>query len=159
MRAIFVIAAILLSVCSSGQSSNKEINEQVWKPFIKSFDQNDIGLFKSLHLPELIRVQTNEILNYETYMKGYASMFDQMKQKKSHYTIDLRFTRRVADSTRAFEEGFYKTSSILNGTERTGYGRFSVVLLKKEGRWKILLDADTNYGANEAAFLEAKAME
>ena len=159
MRIIIIITAILASLGTSGQTSNKEINEQVWKPFIKSFEQNDISLFKSLHLPELIRVQTNEILNYETYMKEYASMFEKMKQNNSHYTIALRFTRRVADSTRAFEEGYYKTSFLQNGTERAGYGKFSVVLLKKEGRWKILLDADTNAGANEGVFLEAKAME
>jgi hypothetical protein len=92
-------------------------------------------------------------------MKGYTSMFDRMKQNNSHYTIDLRFTRRVADSTRAFEEGFYKTSVVQNGNERSSYGKFAVVLLKKEGRWKILLDSDTNAGANEAAFMEAKAMD
>src|SRR5688572_18293718 len=108
MRFIFITLFFFITVGSFGQSSNKEINEQVWKPFIKSFGQNDIQLFKSLHLPELIRVQTNEILNFETYMKGYASMFEKMKQNNSHYTIDLRFTRRVADSTRAFEEGYYK---------------------------------------------------
>ena len=159
MRIIFFITTVFITLCSSGQSSNREINEQVWKPFIKSFEHNDIHLFKTLHLPELIRVQTNEMLNYETYMKGYTSMFEQMKQKNSHYTIDLRFTRRVSDSSRAFEEGYYKTSVMQNGTEMSGYGKFSVVLLKKEGRWKILLDSDTNAGANEAVFLEAKAME
>ena len=159
MRLIFIAVNVLITLGSFGQSGNKEINEQVWKPFIKSFDQNDIHLFKSLHLHELIRVQTNEMLNYETYMKGYTSMFEKMKQNNSHYTIELRFTRRVADSARAFEEGYYKTSFKENGTERAGYGRFSVVLLKKEGRWKILLDSDTSAGANEAVFLEAKSME
>jgi hypothetical protein len=159
MRILFIIFALFIHLYSSAQNSNKEINEQVWKPFIRSFDQNDIHLFKSIHLPELIRVQTNEMLNYETYMKGYTSMFEQMKQKNSHYAIDLRFTRRVADSTRAFEEGYYKTTVMQNGTERTGYGKFSVVLLKKEGRWKILLDSDTNAGANEAVFMEAKPIE
>src|SRR5687768_14130977 len=122
MRSIFISVAVLFTLASFGQTSNREINEQVWKPFIKSFDQNDINLFKSLHLPELIRVQTNEMLNYETYMKGYTSMFANMKKNNAHYTIDLRFTRRVADSTRAFEEGFYKTSVIQNGKERASYG-------------------------------------
>lgn len=159
MRHILIIIFLFVTYGAFGQSSNKEINEQVWKPFIKSFDQNDIQLFKSLHLADLIRVQSNEMLNYETYIKGYTSMFDKMKKNNSHYTIDLRFTRRVADSTRAFEEGYYKTSFMQNGTERAGYGKFSVVLLKKDGKWKILLDSDTSVGANEAVFLEAKPME
>src|SRR5688500_15970021 len=101
MRQFLLILCVFISLGTTGQSRNKEINEQVWKPFIKSFDQNDIQLFKSLHLPELIRVQTNEMLDFETYMKGYTSMFEKMKQNNSHYTIELRFTRRVADSARA----------------------------------------------------------
>ena len=159
MRLLFFTAAILFSLGLYAQDKTKEINEQVWKPFISSFEKNDINLFKSLHSPQLIRVQTNEMLNFETYMKGYTSMFADLQAKGRNYTIDLRFTRRVADSSRAYEEGFYKTSYVQEGKVRASYGRFTVVLLKTDANWKILLDSDTNAGATEAAFLEAKAME
>ena len=49
----------------------KEINEQVWLPFIKAFGSGDDELFRSVHSKEVMIVMQDDgtILNYEQYFK------------------------------------------------------------------------------------------
>lgn len=156
---LLLIIFSLLMVTPYAQWKNQEINEQIWKPFIQAFAQNDAALFKSLHSKEVIRVQMNDILDYEKYMVNSENMFQELKKKDEHMIIDFRFIRRLSNDTRAYEEGYFKTSSIQNGKERNFYGRFTVVLIKENGRWKILVDSDTSEGMNEQVFSSGKTME
>lgn len=140
----------------------KEINEQVWKTFIKSFNNNDDNGFKAVHSKDILRViqDDNTILGYDEYFKKQP---DSIKVKWGSWkkNIDLRFIQRIANSDKAFEVGFYKTTSTntSTGETRTGYGKFHVLLRKENGTWKILMDADANENTNEAVFLTGAPME
>jgi hypothetical protein len=58
----------------------------------------------------------------------------------------LRFIQRIASTDKAFEVGYYKSTSTntTTGEKRSGYGKFHVLLRKENGVWKILMDADAN---------------
>lgn len=140
----------------------KEINDQVWKPFIKTFNNKDGKGFSALHSKELIRVErdNNRLLSHEEYAKSAPdSASAQWKDWKNN--IELRFTQRIASADKAFETGYYKSSStnIKTGQTHTGYGRFHVLLRKENGVWKILMDADAKEDASETTFKAAKPLE
>jgi hypothetical protein len=73
----------------------------------------------------------------------------------------LRFIQRIAANGKAFEVGYYKTTSVdtTNGKTRIGYGKFHVLLRKENNIWKILMDEDANENTTEAVFQTGKAME
>lgn len=74
-------------------------------------------------------------------------------------SLQLRFLQRLADADRAFETGIYEYQRVDSvGKTAKFYGKFHVVLVKENDRWKIWLDADTAEGADEAAFLAARAL-
>jgi hypothetical protein len=56
---------------------------------------------------------------------------------------ELRFIQRIASNDKAFEVGYYKTTSTnkSTGEARTGHGKFHFVLRRENGTWKILVDA------------------
>jgi ketosteroid isomerase-like protein len=133
-----------------------EINVQVWEPFIKSFNSGDDESFKAVHSKDIIRVIQGDsrIIGYDEYFQKQP---DSIKAKWGSWKkdIELHFIQRIASNDKAFEVGFYKTTSTnkSTGETRTGYGKFHVVLRMENGTWKILVDVDANENTNEAGFL------
>jgi len=144
------------------ESIQKEINAQVWKPFIKTFNNGDDEGFKAVHSKDVIRVNQDgkQISGYDQY---FRTVPDSIKARWGKWSknIELRFTQRIDGNDKAFEVGYYKTTSKNNdtGETRTGYGKFHVLLRKENGTWKILMDADANDGTNDAVFQNGTPME
>ena len=150
---IFFIAGSLLA---HSQNYQKDINEQVWKPFIKSFNDGDHEGFKAVHSKDVLRVEqdNNKVLDYNQYFPNTPP------KRTGKNNIELRFIQRIASDDQAFEVGYYKsTHTSADGKTFTGYGKFHVALRKENGKWKILVDADARSDANEQTFSAAKAME
>ena len=139
----------------------KDINEQVWKPFITHFISGNKEGFRSVHSKKITRVEIDRgaVLDYEKYFPPIDTNSPQPK-RNSNRLFELRFDKRISNGTRAWESGYYKGTVMQDGKEpRSYYGRFFVVLEKEEGTWKILVDADTGKEANEENFNKASAME
>ena len=164
-RILLVLSTItIVSWSSLAQAENlqQQINEQVWKPFIKSFNNGDDEGFKRVHSFDVIRVEqdSKRIIGYDEYFKKIP---DSVRAKWGNLkkNIELRFIQRIAGNGKAFEVGYYKTTSTNTGTgeSRTSYGKFHVLLRKEKGVWKILMDADANEKTDEAIFQTGKSME
>ena len=165
MRKFLLIGAGLLGFgfCSSQTGSfQKEIDEQVWKPFIKTFNNDDHEDFKKVHSRELIRVMSddNQVLGYQDYLRPVDDSTKAKWGKWSHH-IELRFLQRIASDGKAFETGYYKTTAVNadKGEQRVSYGKFHVLLRKEQGEWKILMDQDAKEDADESKFLQAAPIE
>jgi ketosteroid isomerase-like protein len=147
---------------TQSDSLQKQINEQVWKPFISTFNSGDNEGFKAVHSKDVIRVSqdSKQIFGYDQYFK---KMPDSIKAKWNKWkrNIELRFIQRIASNGKAFEVGYYKTKSTdtTNGVTRTGYGKFHVLLRKENNTWKILMDEDSNDNTTEAVFQTGKPLE
>ena len=155
---------ILLSTDCLSQDRSKEINEQVWKPFIETFNNYKSDQFLALHSKDVIRSSrdSKELLNWDEYLKQQTYWDQQSIAKGSRRTLELRFTERIANGNQAIDIGIYKSTSINSkGESRSGYGRFHVVLRKESGIWKILVDTDSSEGntITEKDFLAARPME
>jgi hypothetical protein len=165
MKGLFFLTAILMTafhLFGQENMSIKDINEQVWRPFIKGFSTADDELFKSVHSKDIVRVEqdSKRILNYDIY---FARIPDSIKAKWSDWkrNIELRFIQRIASDNKAFEVGYYRSTStnIKTGEKRSGIGKFHVLLQKENGVWRIVMDADTAEGASEENFNRATPME
>ena len=163
IRTIF----ILTTACThflAAQNPQKAINEQVWTPFIKTFNENDTDGFMNLHSKDLVRSARDgkSVLNWDQYYANGKKSEERNKTSNRKRKIELRFTERMANEDQAVEVGIYKTSNILpDGSEQNYYGKFLVVLRKENGTWKILVDTDSSEGGtiDEKSFLAAKPME
>ncbi len=140
----------------------KQIDDQVWRPFIKSFNARDDEGFKAVHSKEVTRVEQdgNHVLGYDQY---FQKVPDSVKARwgKWKRNIELRFIQRMAGNDRAFDVGYYKTTNTnaSTGVSRSNYGKFQVLMRKENGIWKILMDADANEGTTEVIFQTGKPME
>lgn len=147
-KAILSLAVIVLLVNTS-QAQNKEHLEAintVWAKFYKAFETLDYALMAEIHSKELVRVSGGKrILDYDTYIKGYESSFQNSKDTNQTSHISLRFFERINTDFTASERGIYKL--VRNkGTdkERAYYGQFHVIFKNIDGEWKITLDYDSS---------------
>ncbi|GHM99736.1 hypothetical protein WSM22_12260 [Cytophagales bacterium WSM2-2] len=160
-----LIAAVLLitgDVAAQSDSLQRQINAQVWKPFVKSFNSRDDDGFQAVHSKDVFRVlqDDNWIQGYDEYFKKVP---DSIKARRGKWSrnIQLRFIQRIANNGKGFEVGYYKVTSVnaISGEKRINYGKFHVLLRKENGTWRILMDADANEKTDEMIFLSGKPIE
>ncbi len=158
----YVILIFLMSLAISGntQPEQSEINEQVWKPFITYFNENNTAGFMSVHSKDVVRSprDAKKVWNWEDYNKQQGLGDKEDIKEKRKRTLELRFTERIVNKDIAVEVGVYKTSY---GENQNYYGRFHVVLKKENGIWKILVDTDSTEGGTigEKEFLAAQPLQ
>lgn len=163
MKLVMMLLVIGLNLSIYAQSE-KEINDQVWKPFIESFNHHQSKEFLELHSKDVIRSprDSKRVLNWQQYLKQTTDGDNEDLNEKRTRTLALRFTERINNANQAIDVGVYKTTyRFANGETQTYYGRFHVVLRKEKGVWKILVDTDSseNNTVGEKDFLAAKPME
>ncbi len=148
-----------IAISGNAQSEQQEINEQVWKPFIKFFNENNTAGFMSVHSKDVVRSprDAKTVWNWEEYNTQQALGDKEDIKAKRKRTLELRFTERIVNKDIAVEVGVYKTSY---GENQNYFGRFHVVLKKESGIWKILVDTDSTEGGTigEKEFLAAQAL-
>jgi ketosteroid isomerase-like protein len=160
MKKVLLLLLSILFIEAHSQDYRQEINDQVWVPFIKTFNDYDAAGFLALHSKDLVRSSRDSktILTWEEYLRQQCRGDDQAKADNSKRTLELRFTEHIANATQAIEVGIYKTTNTNSkGESRSFYGRFHVVLRKENGGWKILVDTDSSEGdtIGEKDFLDA----
>lgn len=167
-KQLFTVLLLFISIAAFSQNSQKEINEQVWKPFIKTLLSHDVDGFMNLHSKDVMRVERDNghILNFDQYKKDLNTSWPAWKQsievEKTKNSFELRFLERTSNGNQAFEVGYFKNETInVKGEKRTGYGQFHVALRKENGVWKILVDSDSNNNRTitEEMFQAAKPLE
>ena len=165
MKSLLICVCTVFCISAAAQTgTQKEINEQVWKPFIKTFNEYNSKGFLDLHSKDVVRSSrdSKEVLNWDQYFQQQESGDKRSMANGSKRTLELRFLERIGNQDQAIDVGIYKTTSIRkDGTARSFYGKFLVVLRKENGVWKILVDTDSSEGGKitEKEFLEAVAME
>ncbi len=161
MRFSVLLYILLTAFSIRSQSIQKEINDQVWTPFLKAYQQNDVNLFMSVHHRDVLRIpqDENKIMRFRVYQDQMEQVKQYNLEKGNQIKLDLRFTQRLAEGDRAFETGYYAYQlTDTQGQVNNFYGKFHVVLVRENHQWKIWLDADTSEDADEASFKAARAL-
>jgi hypothetical protein len=160
---VFLIALVSFQWAAAQTGDvQKQIDEQVWRPFIQSYNTDNDEGFKAVHSRDVVRVSQDEnsLIGYDQYFRSVPDSIRarRVNRKKN---IELRFIQRIASDDRAFEVGYYKTTRTdkTSGKSFTGYGKFHVLLRREKGIWKILMDADAQDGIDEEIFQTGKALQ
>jgi ketosteroid isomerase-like protein len=163
MQSMINFLCVFVVVSAAAQKPQLEINEQVWKPFIYHFNTHNANEFLAVHSPEVVRSprDAKTIWGYDEYLKNQTAGDAVEVNAKTKRALELRFTERIARGDNAIEVGIYKTVlTYADGRTAIYYGRFHVVLKRKNGRWKIIVDTDytENNTIGEKDFLAAEPL-
>jgi ketosteroid isomerase-like protein len=164
MKWMFVTVCALFCSSVFSQTPQQEINSEVWKPFLSSFNNRDTRAFMDVHSKQVVRAPRDSkvVWNWDEYFQAQERGDKNEKASRNKRELELRFTERLANKDLAVEVGVYKTTYIQqNGSRKSYYGRFHVVLRKENGIWKILVDTDSTEGntITEEHFLAGQPLE
>ncbi len=129
--------------------TNREMNEQIWVPFIQSYAEGDGDLHASLYSDQMVRVSRGRVQTGKAYIERVRGQVDGMRERGGR-AIAFRFTERSSNEDAVYETGVFR---IMRGDGTASYGQFEIVARKEDGRWKLTFDHDqpTNQVAWEAA--------
>ena len=139
-----------------------ELERDIWDPFVQAFAENSPELWVAVHSTDFIRVMgdARRVEPKDKYFAGMGGMLKSFAERGIKSGIAFRFTERIVSPAAASERGIFEFATTnAAGNTRKSYGKFHVVSRKEGGRWKILVDYDSNEGGtiNEASFLAAHA--
>ncbi len=152
MKTLKLILLLFISIgCTISSAQHvehmKAINHEVWEKFYWAFESLDHGLMAEIHTKDLIRIPANQktILDYATYINNYKTTFQQARDNNTTRSISLRFFERITNDSVATERGIYRfTFNKGMPDEHNYYGQFHVLLVKRDQKWQILMDYDSN---------------
>jgi hypothetical protein len=134
MKKLIVFLMIIGCMQATAQTDfQKEIDETVWTPFIKYFENHQTKEFINLHDSSMIRVgiDRNNIYGVKTYEMRQARGDSASLANKAKRTIAFKFYKRIANATDAFEIGLYKSTNITaDGKTQDYYGKFYVMVIR-----------------------------
>lgn len=109
-------------------------------------NSNQADKFMSVMSDDVIQVSYSRqaIRNKEQFFNQAISTYKRIIDRKLSRSMEFRFLNRMANDTKAFEDGFYKYELINEKLEKqVYYGYFQVVLRKEKGSWRVLVDYDS----------------
>jgi len=164
----FILTIVIGIICiSTTKAQIKEdleaVNTQVWSKFYSAFETLNAEHMADIHADDLVRVSGgSNIQDYDTYINNYRNNYKRLKAQGGKRNIALRFFERLNNGNVASERGIYQLT-VNKGMqdEQSYYGQFHVILKKRDGRWKITLDYDSNENntVGESQFLAAHALD
>ncbi len=161
-KLLILLAALICASLTLAQSTEQEVNRDVWYPFISAYNQLDADGFMKVHTDDVLRVNRDgrSIRSGEEYSDAMNQYFQSEKANSTQLQIDLRFLERFYNEDSGYEVGVYRVIRASGAAEQWFYGRFHVLLRKVDGTWKIAMDSDiSNNGMiREEDFMKAEPL-
>lgn len=140
MKIFLHIYLISASFVSFSQSTQDEIDRQIWIPFTKAWESNDAEAYNKIHSDDVWRINPGRLLVGEEYKSRNRA---QMKGQDRNSIIEFSFETRTNNGSSAYEVGYYRITNNSNDQPVYYVGRFHVALKKVDGKWLITQDWDT----------------
>ena len=139
------------SVFADGTTS-EEIDQDVWSVVSRTVVEADIEGMAATYHPDAVFVSENGTVAIAKQLAKWGRDMVEAEKAGTSATVSFRFTRRQNDDQTAFETGMFKYISTTSSGEATAYRvPFEALLVKKDGRWLILMERQLGT-ADEAAW-------
>lgn len=129
-----------------------------WSEVSRSVGEGDFEAYSATCHPEGVLVSgvKKSSSPLSEALARWKKEFTATKAGEMKASVTFRFSQRFGDSTTAHETGiFLYTSGTPDGKPNQEYIHFEVLLVKKEGRWKTLME----YQKSKASLEEWNALD
>ncbi|MES2125839.1 MAG: hypothetical protein V4463_01085 [Pseudomonadota bacterium] len=143
-----LLAAILLlptflhaQVIDPGVS--RAIDTDVWNVISSTVAIGDAAAMARAYHPDAVLVSAfrKKSVAIAEIMKVWADGMAKDKAEGGRATVAFRFAARTDNAATAFETGIFKYTSVdRTGVAKVSYSPFEMLLVKKDGAWRILME-------------------
>jgi len=155
---IALIAIVLWSVLVSDGASQTatastadEIDHDIWSVFVATVAVDDIVGMGRAYFPDAVLVSPKGTRPIKETLDGWGRDMVAARARGDKATVEFRFSRRQDDSTTAFEAGIFKYTVIArSGASTSKFYPFEELLLKTDGKWRVLMERQFDVVTQEA---------
>lgn len=140
---IILLFSVTFGFTQDSQTIQKEINQNLWKPFKAAFETLDGPALNALYAKQVLRVTPNGIDTKNDFREANLKRFEENRKTETKVQLDFWFDSRNTNSDTSYEVGFYRMELTNPDGVNTIYGQFHIVLKKEDDTWKITQDWDT----------------
>ena len=140
-KQVIVWLFLLSPFLTHAQNIEGEINKDVWVPFTQAWETNNANLYNAVHTDDVWRINPGRLLIGAEYKSRNA---ERMQGQEQQRIIEFSFETRTSNGDQAYEVGYYRITDSADNEPKYYVGRFHVALIKKQGKWKIRQDWDTD---------------
>lgn len=149
MKAI-LFALILSSSCLLADEPERLRQlDAYWADVSKAVGSGDFAAYKATCHPEGVLVSGSKKTSQPLAdaLKRWKREFDATKNGEMKASVQFKFSQRFGDATTAHEAGMFLYSATgADGKETREYIHFEALLVKREGRWQILMEYQKSKG-------------
>ena len=157
-KRIVLIAIVLWSVVASDSasqtataSSAREIDRDVWSVFVATVAADDIAGMGRAYFPDAVLVSPKGTRPIKETLEGWGRDMVAARARGDKATVEFRFSRRQDDSTTAFEAGIFKYTVIAkSGAGTSKFYPFEELLVKTDGKWRVLMERQFDLATQDA---------
>ncbi|MBK8247161.1 MAG: nuclear transport factor 2 family protein [Gemmatimonadetes bacterium] len=125
----------------AAQPTSAAIDADVWKPVAASVVNRDIVAMGRVYHTDAVLVSGNGTQSISAALDGWGKGMVEEKAKGNRATVEFRFSKRQDYAETAFETGVFKyTVFDKAGTATPSYRQLETLLVKRQGRWVILME-------------------
>ena len=157
---IFLICLTVGSIVAE-ETSSAQIDRDVWSVVSRTVVEADIEGMAATYHPDAVLVSNNGTVPIAQQLAEWGQDMVEAEKVGTTAKVSFRFTSRQDGKETAFETGLFKYTSTTAGGEETSYRvRFEALLVKKNGKWLMLMERQLG-SADEAAWeaLEASTVQ
>jgi ketosteroid isomerase-like protein len=152
------VITVLLIICLSAASAvtagttSSEIDRDVWTAVSQTVVEKDIKGMSAVYHADAVLVSGNGTVPIAGPMVKWGQDMEDAREAGTSESVSFRFTHRQDDETTAFETGMFKyTVTDPAGAETSYYIPFETLLVKRDGKWLILMERQLQ-ATDEAAW-------
>jgi ketosteroid isomerase-like protein len=158
MKAILVAAlAFLFPFCLLADEAAPDTErlkqlDEYWAEVSRAVGAGDFTAYEATCHPEgvLVSGSKNTTSPLADALKRWKKEFDATRSGGMKASVTFKFSRRLGDATTAHETGMFLYSATgADGKETREYIHFEGLLVKRDGRWKILMEYQKSKGTRE----------
>jgi ketosteroid isomerase-like protein len=155
MKAILSLALVFLFPCclladeaATGAARLKEL-DGYWAVVSRAVGAGDFIAYEATCHPEGVLVSGSKKTSspLADALKRWKKEFDATRSGQMKASVIFKFSERLGDATTAHETGMFLYSATdADGKETQEYIHFEGLLVKRDGRWKILMEYQKSKG-------------
>ena len=164
MRFLFLLfAPVFLAAQDNKETLLRELNNQVWLPFMKGVNSNDSSLINGVNAAGFYWVKQGGkdlILDAQAYAADSYKVMQDRKEKGTTTTVEVRFLARTVSPFFAAEKCI--TKYVLHERGKEASVSYSIMLVtsgKVEGRWRKQLQYSAGETATAGQFAQAERID
>lgn len=153
MKAILAFA-FLFSIClladePAPEPARLKQLDAYWAEVSRSVGAGDFAAYEATCHPEGVLVAGSKKTSspLADALKRWKKEFDATKRGEMKASVEFKFSQRLGDATTAHETGMFLYSTVgADGKETHDYIHFEALLVKRDGRWKIVMEYQKSKG-------------